>query len=282
MSGFLSSAGKSIGDIFGMTGESRIKPQTGNAGTDKLNAMLSDPEIQKMAGAGGSDFATQQFQNNPLMSQIFGGNKLGDQMSKLTGMQDQQFQLKPEDKTMYGQMSGDIARQFGQQGQKAAAGLAQRGLGAAPSGAAGATFSGLAGNQNEALAKAQQNIMQQRHQDNMQALGQQMNFVNQMQQGAQQGIQGQFGRNLSGLQEKRQGAEAASGAQQRANELNLQAQKAQEETRAPTFGEMLGQGLGSSMYQTGAAPGQFKSSVAGKAGSMVGSGGSPLGLLGGK
>jgi hypothetical protein len=256
MSGFLSSAGNTIGDIFGMNGKSRINPQTGNAGNDALNKMLSEP-------GGGSEQATKDFQNNPLMSQVYGGNKLGDQMGRLTGMQDQKDQLTSGDQSMYGQMSGDIARQFGQQGANASASLAQRGLGAGPSGAAGATFSGLAGNQNEMLAKAQQNIMQQRHQQNMEALGQQMGFVNQLQQGAQQGIQGQFRNRLSG-------AQAASESQSKTNEQNLQGQMAAEQTRTPTFGEMLGQGIGSSMYNFGAAPGKAMSSVAGSAGKGLG------------
>lgn len=266
----LNQAGKSLG----MTGESRIDTSKfQDPGLARLNEIATSPEAKQALGTGGSGMATKQFMENPLMSQIYGGGQLGQQMQRLQGMQGQEFQLKPEDQTMYGQMSGDIARQFGQQGQSAAANLASRGLGAGASGAAGATFSGLQGSQNEMLAKAQQDIMRQRFQQNMQAIGQQQQLLGQLQQGAQQGIEQQFGRNLAGLQGQAGMAGEASAAQQRANAANLQGQMAQEQTRTPTLGEMIGQGLGSSAYNLAASPGKAVSSFAGSLGKGGGGGG---------
>ncbi len=135
----------------------------------------------------GGKLASYGVQNDPLLQggldtekgQLQQGQSLfGNQSGILDKLQNQGYQLKPEDQSLYGQASGNIARQFGQQGNKASANLAMRGL--SNSGAAGATFSGLAGNQNEMLAQAQQQIMQQRFQNTMQQVGQQQQFMNQL------------------------------------------------------------------------------------------------------
>ncbi len=121
-----------------------------------------DPLMQ-----GGLDAEKQQLQT--------GQGLFNDQSGRLTQMQNQGFQLKPEDQTLYGQTSGNIARMFGQQGNAAASNLAMRGM--SNSGAAGATFSGLQGNQNEMLAQAQQQIMQQRFQNTQNQIAQQQQFM---------------------------------------------------------------------------------------------------------
>lgn len=162
----------------------------------------------------GSKYATEQVQNNPLLGQMFGsggqlqkGIGLEDaQVQRLNDLQNQGFQLQPEDMTQYGQTSGNISRLFGQQGNQAASDLASRGL--SSSGAAGATFSGIAGNQNEQLAQAQQQIMQQRFQNTQNQIANTQNFIQGLQGNvgnlgneAQNAIQGQYSRQLSGAQQ---------------------------------------------------------------------------------
>jgi hypothetical protein len=80
------------------------------------------------------------------------------------------FQLTQDDREAYGQVSGDVARMYGEQEQAASQSLARRGLASANSGAAGATFSGLQGNKNEMLAKAQMGIAQKRMENTTQRL----------------------------------------------------------------------------------------------------------------
>lgn len=142
------------------------------------NALATDPTT---AGI----FASEQVRSDPTFSKVYGqggeyDKSLGqidkyrsneaNQLGRINKLQDQGYQLTPGDNSMYGQAAGNVTRQFGQQGNQAAASLRARGLG--NSGAAGATFSGLAGNQNEMLAKAQQDIMQQRFANTQQQLGQ--------------------------------------------------------------------------------------------------------------
>lgn len=113
--------------------------------------------------------------NNQLQT---GQNLQAGQTNQLNNLQNQGFQLTPGDQTQYGQESGQIARQMGQQQNSAANDLAQRGL--SSSGAAGATFSGLQGTQNEMLGQAQQQIAQQRYQNTMNQIGQQQQFIGQL------------------------------------------------------------------------------------------------------
>jgi hypothetical protein len=175
------------------------------------NALATDPLT-------GSRFATDQVQNNGILGGLFGnGGQMQQAEGKLTDLNNQGFELKPEDMTLYGQTSGNIARMFGQQGNQASQDLANRGLASAPSGAAGAMFSGLAGNQNEMLANAQQQIMQQRFQNTQNQIAQQQNFVGQLGQQGANAINQQYGRQLSGAQNQRQGIEGAAGLQQGAN-----------------------------------------------------------------
>lgn len=182
----------------------------------------------------GSRFATEQVQNNPILGQLFGqggqlqkGIGLEDaQTQRLNDLQNQGFQLQPEDMTQYGQTSGNISRLFGQQGNQAASDLASRGL--SSSGAAGATFSGLAGNQNEQLAQAQQQIMQQRFQNTQNQIANQQNFISSLQGNvanlggqAGQDINSQYGRQLSGAQQRSGALSSNAGLQMGANQSNL-------------------------------------------------------------
>jgi hypothetical protein len=123
--------------------------------------------------------ADQGVQNSDLTKGLYGAGGLQEQLgNENKQLSNQGFQLTDSDRTAYGQASGDIARQFGQQEQDVAKSLARRGLASAGSGAAGALYSGLAGNKNEMLAKSQMDIAQRRYEDTMNRLN---NVRNQMQ-----------------------------------------------------------------------------------------------------
>lgn len=225
----------------------------------------------------GSQYATNQVQQNPILGQLFGqGGEFSRAIGKEQELQNQGYQLTPEDQTLYGQASGNIARQYGQAGNDLAQQLAARGL--SSSGAAGAQFSGLAGSQNEQLAQAQQNIMQQRFQNTLNQIQQQQNFINQLGGQAGTDIQQQYGRQLAGQQQGQAQQEAA--ANQATNQyraalggqhLGLASEQQKIGQQSPTFGQMLGAGLGQSAFSAGAAPGQVISGAAGGAGSGAGS-----------
>ena len=192
----------------------------------------------------GSRYATEQVQNNPILGQLFGDKGLfGKEIAKEQDLQNQGFQLKPEDVSLYGQTSGNIARQYGQAGNDLSRQLAARGLSSAPSGAAGAQFSGLLGSQNEQLARAQQDIMQQRFQNTQNQIAQQQNMIAQLGQQGAQDIQQQYGRQLSGAQQQTSGLQAAAQLQNQRNAAANQAagqQAAFQQANKPmNFGDML-------------------------------------------
>lgn len=115
--------------------------------------------------------SASQVANQGFAKNLYGAGGLNDRLSdEEQKLASQGFSLTPEDRSSYGQTSGDIARQFGQQEQDVSKSLAKRGLASAGSGAAGAAYSGLAGNKNEMLAKAQTDIAQKRYQDTMSRL----------------------------------------------------------------------------------------------------------------
>lgn len=181
---------------------------------ENMNALATNPIT-------GTKYATEQVQNNGILGSLFGqGGELNKQEGVLDNLQNQGFQLKPEDQTAYGQASGNIARMFGQQGNQAASNLASRGL--SSSGAAGQMFSGLAGSQNEMLAQAQQSIMQQRVQNTMQQIGQQQSFINSLGQQAGNDINQQYGRQSQGAGMEKSGLE--SGASLQGSQNNAQNQ----------------------------------------------------------
>lgn len=251
------------------------------------NALATDPLT-------GSKFATEQVQNNPLLMQglndIQGQLKTGqglqsDQTGRLKTLQDQGFQLTPEDQTLYGQTSGNIARQFGQQGNQMSQDLASRGLSSAPSGAAGSMFSGLAGNQNEMLAKAQQDIMQQRFTNTQNQITQQQKFIGDLNSQnnsaagnyssqAANDVNQQYGRQLQGVQDQDARTTRAAQLQQSANtdfnSSQLASGQYNMDNRPKNFSDYLNAGLGSSTYNVAGAPGKAASGAAGSAGSGAG------------
>ncbi len=116
----------------------------------------------------GSRMATEQVQNNPILSQLFGkGGAMERTNAEEQRLASQGYKLQPEDYEAYGQASGNIAREYGAQEQNLAQSLADRGLASAPNGAAAIQFTGLAGNKNEQLARAQTQIADARMNNTM-------------------------------------------------------------------------------------------------------------------
>lgn len=227
-------------------------------------------------GIVGSRLAAQEVQNSPLTSGLFGVGGLNDRLSaEEKALSSRGYSLQPQDHEAYGQASGNISRQFGQQEQDLSKSLARRGLASAGSGAAGAGFSGLAGSKNEMLAKAQTDIAQKRMADTNQRVQQTRNMMGQL------GMQGaalqddQYSRQLSGAKNRQQNVTNAAQLQTGANNSNNSAGLASMEDKRGAKGKTLmegfGQGLFSSAQQTGAAPGTFVSGMAGAAGQAGGS-----------
>lgn len=188
--------GKDAGNVFaqGITPEQTTALQNASFQGATKNQQYLDPST-------GTSLATDQVQNNPMLSGMFGkGGTLDQTIQQESDQANQPWSLTNEDRSAYGQASGDIARQFGESDQSLAQALSSRGL--SNSGAAGAAFSGSQGNKMEQLAKVQQNIAQQRFQSNLQRLGQTQNFLSQMGNQASGNIQDQYNRNASGLQQQ--------------------------------------------------------------------------------
>lgn len=267
---------KSVGGFLGLSdGPKAPAGQFGNQSLDKLTSLGMNPS-EATDAATGSNYATKQVQNNPILGQLFGNNgALSGALGKEQDLQKQGFQLTPDDKEAYGQASGDIARMFGQSENNLSQSLANRGLSAGPSGAAGASFSGLQGNKNEQLAKAQTNIANQRMQNTMQRIAQQQKFATDLGQQGASAINDQFGRQLSGSQHQRDTLAKSAGMtadQNNAqNQYGLQSAQYEQENKPANFGDMISSGIGSTLHNTFAAPGQMLSSIAGGGGG--GSGG---------
>lgn len=200
-------------------------------------AITTDPILAQKYGQ-------DELQNGALTKGYFGQGGMQDQLLKeQNDLSQKGFQLTPEDHEAYGQASGDIARMFGTQEQGAAQSLADRGLAAAPSGAAGAAFSGIQGNKSEQLARAQMDIADRRMQNTQQRL--QTARTQAMQLGAlgQNAMSNLYNRNLAGRQQNNSEAMGASGQQMaqtqaQQNQLNT-AFEQQQETKGPSFGDIM-------------------------------------------
>lgn len=277
-------------------------PTTANAGLDQLNAEnqaltsttynqgLRDISNGKISladgmkdltgvqregamtdGIVGSRLAAQEIQNNPLTTNLFGKGGLNDRLgTEEQDLASRGYSLQQPDHEAYGQVSGNISRQFGQQEQDLSKSLARRGLGGGSSGAAGAGFSGLAGNKNEMLAKAQTDIAQKRMADTAQRLQSTRAMMGQL------GAQGaslqddQYSRQIAGAKNRQQNitnsAQLQSGANAQNNAAGLSSMEDKRGSKGKTLMEGLGQGMFSSSQQVGAAPGTMVSGAAGAMG----------------
>lgn len=290
----MSSVAKSVGGFAGIgPGNNEQAPggQFGNPALDALNKYVTDnPDSQALDPTKGSQYATQQVLDNPILGSLFSkGGTLNQAEDKLSQLNNQGFELRPEDFSAYGQTSGDIARLFGKQEQSAAQSLADRGLAAGPSGSASAMFSGLSGNRDEMLAKAQTDIMNSRVQSTLQQIAQQQQMVQALGSQGANDINQQFGRSLQGAQQKVSGLASAAGLQEnqnaQQNSYNMQAADFNNQNRPKNIGDFATSGFGqgiqagsggafASMFGGGggATPATAKSMGAGS-GAMSGSSG---------
>lgn len=174
--------------------------------------------------------------------------------------------LSEDDMGLYGQLSGNIARQFGSQEQGLAQALADRGLASAPSGVAAQQFSGMYGNKMEQLANAQRQVAQQRVDNAMQNAQRTGQMAMQLGQLGQNAMSNMYNRNLAGRQQNMSEKASAAGqtlAQQQAQQNQLNAAfEQQQATKGPSFGDVLG-GI------AGKAAGIFTGGVAGNAADSI-------------
>lgn len=173
--------GKSLADsLKGLTG-------------DEVSALAASPVY-------GNEVAGQQVMNDPLLRGYYNeGGQRDKALAEADRLSSQGFKLQPEDYEAYGQASGDIARMFGQQEQSLASALANRGLSAAPSGAAGAQFTGLMGNKNEQLARMQMQIANQRMENTRARLADTRAYANQLTQMGLGTQQNMMANNMAGF-----------------------------------------------------------------------------------
>lgn len=231
--------------------------------------------------------ANDALSQTPIYSQLYGGGQgqtglLGQEINKEQQLQNQGYNLQPEDQTMYGQVAGNIARQFGQQGNQTAQDLAARGL--SNSGAAGAAFSGLQGNQNEMLAQAQEQIAQQRFQNTLQQIQQQQQFINQLGAQGQNALQGQQAQNREGAQAMTGGLAQAAQTQMAVNQGNLAGLEYQAQNQPKNLVDIAapaaaGFGMGSlfgAFPGSGSVPGAAGGAEAASAGASLGQAAQPF------
>lgn len=275
-----------------------IYKSRGGADTPSENSIM---QLLATDPASAQRYASEQVRNDPLTRGLLGEGGLQDkslgQVDKLTSNldesrnalmgRDQSYGLTNQDLQAYGQASGDITRLFGQQEQGLAQSLADRGLSAAPSGAAGVAFSGLQGNKMEQLARLQSDIADKRIQtakglaeSRMQSDLQRQSINNNLLQGlgqlGQTALSGAYNRNLAGRQQS--GNELAQASGQQMQNIGMQQNQANTEweqrqkTKGPGIGDVLG-AIGGGLL--GAATGGIGTALGAGLGKSVG------GLFGG-
>lgn len=187
--------GQDSGNPFVTNDEDRLRAL--NATQDLLKYQGSQDALN---GVQGSQTATKEIQNNPILGQLFGGQgTLARTTQEEQNLASRGFSLKPEDYEAYGQASGNVARMFGESDKGLAEALASRGL--SSSGAANRGFITSQGNKMEQLAGLQRKIADDRMKSNMERLGQTRNFLSNLGQQGAQNIEQQYGRQLSGEQQ---------------------------------------------------------------------------------
>lgn len=212
---------------------------------DEINQLLA---TDAMAG---SRFATDQVNSNPIMGRLYGSGQdsaLSRALAEEKQLASRGFSLQPEDYEAYGQASGDITRQFGQQEQSLAQALADRGLSAGASGAAAVNFSGLAGNKNEQLAKAQMGIADMRMKKNLERLNSTRQHMNQLGNQSQNAIQDQFNRQMSGAEFKRGNLQNAANLSRQQSAQDFQGMQGQIAGQRAAKGKTLLDAAGSGLY----------------------------------
>lgn len=254
-----------LGGLFGGGDTPKAPDNVGYTGLNNEVSQVNQGMLTDMTNAWdptkGTQQATDQVKGNSLFSDTYnqGMSQYGDtratqgqQQGIMNQLQGQGYSLQPQDHEAYGQASGNIARQFGQQGTGIAQDLASRGLSAAPTGAAGAEFSGLAGNKNEMLAQAQKSIADARMNSTMQRIGQQQQFVGQL-NGQAAGQNDSLGKQAQGaLDSQRTGNQ--QGVRDYTGALTAASNAAQGEVKSAEFNAgQAGPTTGQSLSQAGSS-----------------------------
>jgi hypothetical protein len=259
-----------LNDAYGAYDASHSKPQEMDENAF-MNLLSTDP-------ASAQTYIQDRLMNDEMTKGLFGKGGLQDQSqadySKQSNIAQGKEKLGEDDMGLYGQLSGNIARQFGSQEQGLAQALADRGLASAPSGVAAQQFSGLYGNKMEQLAQAQRAVAQQRVDNAMQNAQRLGNMSMQLGQLGQGAMSNMYNRNLAGRQQnmaERASAAGQSLAQQQAQQQALNTQfEQQQATKGPSFGDVLG-GIGGGIL--GAATGPIGAAMGSNiGGSLFGTG----------
>ena len=218
------------------------------AGSELRRSLATDPLT-------GSRLATDQVRDNAILGKLYGeGGALDRSNVEEQELAKRGFSLQPEDYEAYGQASGNVARMFGTQEQGLSQSLADRGLGAAPSGAAGVGFTGIQGNKMEHLAGLQRQIADNRMNMNLKRLNDTRDYMTKLGGMGENAIQNQYARNLSGVenaqgQDKEMADQLMSkyagdiSAYKGANEAGLASQEQKTQNKGQTLFEGLGRGL---------------------------------------
>ena len=251
--GTIAGGASALGGLAGALGSKKEGGQAAANAYSGLDPKAATNLVNQGAASTGqatTGQAAQDVMSNPLLSQMFGqGGMMGQTGQQISDLYKPQG-LTDQDKTEYGQASGNIARQFGQQSGSMANALSQRGLG--NSGVAGAQFSGLAGNQNEQLGHLQSQIADNRAKMNQQRLGTMQNFMSNLGQQAQGAMGQDIQSNLArGEQQYGQGMGQLKGIQGQANEG---LQQMQQTAKPSESGQVLGgmfSGLGAANQMAG-------------------------------
>lgn len=185
-------SGRDAGNPLSMDAEQGKQAQS------ELGRFLNYHGNQNVFGTGGTDYATNQVMNNPLLGQMFGhGGTMDRTNQEEKDLATRGFSLKPEDFEAYGQASDQMAREFGANEGNLANALSSRGLSFSGNPSA-QSFSNLQGNKQEQLGQVSRQMANDRMNMNLQRLGQTRQFLSSMTGQGEQAINDQYGHNYSG------------------------------------------------------------------------------------
>lgn len=235
---------------------------------DALKGLSPDEQSALAASPIGAQLvASDQVRNDPLSSGLLGKDgSLSRALTEEKDLASRGYSLQPEDYEAYGQGQDNIARMFGASEQSLASSLSDRGLAAAPSGAAAVQFSGLQGNKNEQLGQLQRSIANDRMNNTMQRLNSVRNYNVSLGNLGQNALDRSADRNVRADQNSTNLADQAAKAEAGQWSDNQAAQQASAQSKADRFDTGLAGAL-----QEGISQG-----VTGATSGIIGGGGSSL------
>lgn len=249
----------------------------GGSLADALAGMNGD-EASALGSSGiyGNIVASQQAANDPLLSGLIGKGGSRDQaLAEEARLRDQGFKLTNDDHEAYGQASGNIARQFGQQEQSLASALARRGMAAGGSGAGMAQFSGLQGNKNEQLGQMQMKIANDRMQNTMKRLSDVRSYANQLGQLGLNAENSMFSHNMQGDESRHSLANTLAGNERSDYQTSEDARQKSMVSQQGAEKQNLGDALSNGIYAgvQGGTQSMVEGAMGGNASTFMGGGG---------